>query len=355
MIGVHAQYAADALLLALGGVVDVAAGLECAGIHPEEGQLAHVGVRHDLEHQGGEGRVVGGFALDLVVLAGAGALHRRDVDGGGQVVHDGVQQGLHALVAIGGAAQHGRHAARDGGLADAAHDLFMAELPAVQVLLHQLVVGLGGSLHHLAVVLLGHLAEIGGDVGLVHGGAHLVDVDLGLHLDQVHQAHEAGLGADGDLDRHGVGLEPLLHHADHAEEVRAHDVHLVDVSQAGHVVLVGLAPDRLGLGLDAALGAEDAHGAVQHAQGALDLHGKVHVARGVDQVDLVAAPFTGRGRRGDRDAALLLLFHPVHRGHALVDLADAMRTAGVVQDALGSGGLAGIDVRHDADVAYMIQ
>ena len=34
---------------------------------------------------------------------------------------------------------------------------------------------------------------------------------------------------------------------------------------------------------------------------------------------------------------------------------DAMGAAGVVQDALGSGGLAGIDVSHDANVAYMIQ
>ena len=355
MIGVHAQYAAHALALALGGVIDVAARLQRAGIDAHEGQLAHVGVGHDLEHQGREGRVVGGFPGDLLVFAGLGARHRRDVDGRRQVIHDGVQQGLHALVAVGRAAQHRVQLAGDGALAQAEHDLLHGQLLAVQVLHHQVVVALGGGLHHPGVIILGHLLELGGDIGLVHGCAHLVDVDLGLHLDQVHQAHEAGLSADGNLDRHGVGLQPLLHHIHDAEEIRAHDVHLVHIGQARHVVLGGLAPDGFGLGLHAALGAEYGDRAVQHAQRALDLDGEIHVAGGVDQVDLMAAPFTGRRSRGDGDAALLLLLHPVHGRHALVNLADAVGAARVVQDALGSGGLAGIDVSHDANVAYMIQ
>ena len=54
---------------------------------------------------------------------------------------------------------------------------------------------------------------------------------------------------------------------------------------------------------------------------------------------------------GDGDAALLLLLHPVHGRGALVDLADLVRDAGVVQDALGGRGLPRIDVRHDPDVS----
>ena len=63
------------------------------------------------------------------------------------------------------------------------------------------------------------------------------------------------------------------------------------------------------------------------------------------------------GRRGgrDRDAALLLLLHPVHRGRALVDLADLVRAPRVVEDALGRRRLAGVDVRHDADVAGLLE
>ena len=51
----------------------------------------------------------------------------------------------------------------------------------------------------------------------------------------------------------------------------------------------------------------------------------------------------------------MLLLHPVHRGAAVVDLADLVVDAGVVEDALGRRRLAGIDVGHDADVANLAQ
>src|SRR5690606_6775111 len=57
----------------------------------------------------------------------------------------------------------------------------------------------------------------------------------------------------------------------------------------------------------------------------------------------------------DGDAALLLLLHPVHRRGAVVDFADLVGLAGVVEDAFGRGGLAGIDVRHDAEIAIALQ
>ena len=53
--------------------------------------------------------------------------------------------------------------------------------------------------------------------------------------------------------------------------------------------------------------------------------------------------------------ALLLLFHPVHRGSALVDLADLVGAAGVVEDALGRRRLAGVDMRHDPDIACVLK
>jgi hypothetical protein len=50
-----------------------------------------------------------------------------------------------------------------------------------------------------------------------------------------------------------------------------------------------------------------------------------------------------------------VLLHPVHRGSALVDLTDLVGDAGVEEDALGGGGLAGVDVSHDADVADLVE
>src|SRR5262249_54856632 len=70
---------------------------------------------------------------------------------------------------------------------------------------------------------------------------------------------------------------------------------------------------------------------------------------------LVVAPGSGRRGSGDRDAAFALLLHPVHRGGALVDLADLVGSPRVEQDALGGGGLARVDVGYDADVSNTVK
>ena len=166
---------------------------------------------------------------------------------------------------------------------------------------------------------------------------------------------EVALGADRQLDRHGVRAEAVDHRLHALLEVRADAVHLVDVGDARDVVLVGLPPDRLGLRLDAGDRVEQRDRAVEHAQRALDLDGEVDVAGRVDDVDPVVGPLAGGGRRRDRDAALLLLLHPVHRRGALVDLAHLVGAAGVVQDALGRRRLARVDVGHDPDVAGLLE
>ena len=71
------------------------------------------------------------------------------------------------------------------------------------------------------------------------------------------------------------------------EEVRADDVHLVDIGDPRYAVLVGLAPDGLGLRFHAFLRAEHRYRAVQYAQGALDFDREVDVARRVDDIDPV--------------------------------------------------------------------
>jgi small GTP-binding protein len=95
----------------------------------------------------------------------------------------------------------------------------------------------------------------------------------------------------------------------------------------------------------------DRHRTVEHPQRPLHLDGEVDVARGVDDLDGVTLPLALGGGGSDGDTALLLLLHPVHDRGALVYLADLVRDAGVEEDSLGGSGLAGVDVRHDADVA----
>src|SRR5690606_41437357 len=96
-------------------------------------------------------------------------------------------------------------------------------------------------------------------------------------------------------------------------------------------------------------------GTVEHAEVALYLDGEVDVAGRIDDVDRVVVPVDCGGGGRDRDATLLLLLHPVHRGGAVVGFADLVVDTGVVQDPLGRGGLARVDVGHDPDVADLGQ
>ena len=142
-------------------------------------------------------------------------------------------------------------------------------------------------------------------------------------------------------------------------EIGADAVHLVDERDARHAILVRLTPYRFRLRLHAGNRIEHRNRAIQHAQRPLDFHGEIHVARRVDDIDAICfvEPLPGsRRRRGrNRDPALALLLHPVHHGSAFVHFADLVSHTRVEQDALGAGRLPRIDVRHDPDVADLIE
>src|SRR6185437_6124408 len=102
-------------------------------------------------------------------------------------------------------------------------------------------------------------------------------------------------------------------------------------------------------------GIEHRDRAVEHAHGTLDLDGEVDVAGRVDDVDAVILPEAGRRGGRDRDAAFLLLLHEIHGGGAVMHFTDLMALAGVVEDTLGRGRLAGVDMGGDADVAIAFE
>src|SRR6478609_3244099 len=335
LVGVHLVDLADPLLLAVDRVDHGRAGLELARVDPDVDQLAQVRVGGDLVGQAGERLVVRREALDLDGLVLDGVTDDRvDVERRRQVLDDRVEQGLHALVLERRAAEHRVELVGEGRATDGRLELLDAELALVEELLHDLVVGVRQRLEQLLAVLRGLLGQLGrdllDDVVLADGG--LAAPDQRAHADQVDDADEVTLGADRQLQDQRGGVEALDHHVDAAEEVRAGAVQPVDEAHPGHGVLVRLAPHGHRLRLDTGDTVEDGDGAVEDAQRALDLGGEVDVTRGVDNVDLVVLPPAGRRGRRDRDAALLLLLHPVHRGSALVDLTDLVGDAGVEQD-----------------------
>ena len=100
-------------------LVALSTGLPAAslpGVDAEVGELADVGVAHDLERERGERLVVVGLALELVLELHVETLDRGDVERAREVVDDRVEQGLHALVLERGAAEHGHDLAGDRGV-----------------------------------------------------------------------------------------------------------------------------------------------------------------------------------------------------------------------------------------------
>ena len=360
----HLHHAADALFLALDRVEHGIAGAEHPGVHPGEGQGADERVGGDLEGQGRERLLVVGVAFQvLVFVVGVGALDCRDFRRGRQVIDHRIEHQRHALVLERGTEDGGYDFVVQGAFAQAGLDFFDAQFFALKKLLGQFVIGLSRGLHHLRAPFIGQRLELGRYLFFAIAGAviGIVPVDS-FHLHQVDLADEMLFTANGQLDRYRVVAQALVDLFDHPQEVGALAIHLVDVGQARHMVLVGLAPDRFGLGLDPVGAAEDHHGTIEYAQRAFHFDGEVDVAGGVDDVEPVlvgellgrALP-EGRGRRrGDGDAALLLLGHPVHGRGAIVHLAHLVVDPGVEQDPLGSRGLAGVDVGDDADVAVQL-
>ena len=357
LVGVHLEDAAKALAAVLDGVVDIATGVGVTRVHAQVGELAHVGVGHDLEGQGREG-LLGVSVTDGLVALEVGAHNLLNVQRAGQVVDNGVQKLLDALVLVGRAHKDRVDVAGEDALAQGGLDLLDGGLLLHEQQLHKLVVIVGDGVKELLAtlsddvgVLRRNLVEL---LGVNHALGVLLEVPC-LHGNEVDEAPELRLRAHGDLRRDGVGAKALLHGLDGVEEVGADAVILVDERDARNVVVGSLTPNGLGLRLDASNGVEHGHGTVEDAKATLDLGRKVNVARGVDDLDDVIAPEArgGSGRNGY--AALLLLDHPVHGRRSVVHLTDLVGLARVVEDALGSGGLTSVNMGHDADIAQVFK
>ena len=84
-----------------------------------------------------------------------------------------------------------------------------------------------------------------------------LEIRVRLHIDKVDKSDVGFLGSDRKLNGNRVAFQSFAHHLYDAVEIRAHDVHFVDISHTRNLVLVRLTPYSLRLRLDAALCAKD--------------------------------------------------------------------------------------------------
>ena len=180
-------------------------------------------------------------------------------------------------------------------------------------------------------------------------------VDVRLPLYEVHHSAELRLGADRDLNRHGIRPKPAVDGLDSVIEVRPQPVHLVDKYQSRHFVAIGLPPHRLRLWLDAGHRFENHDTAIENPQAAFHFGSEVDVAGRVYDVDPVAIPLCGRGGGTDSDSAFTLQVHEIHDRRAFVDVADLVRLAGEEEHAFRDGGLPSVNMCNKADIPDLLQ
>ena len=356
LIAHHPVEAGDPLPLSGGRVGVVLARLEFSGVDANVHEVA-VRLGDGLEREGAHRVRRVRLADDGFLRLRVHRLDRRAVERTRQAVHDEVEQLLDAVEHLAAAAVHGRKRIVERPFAERFDNLLFRNVLAFEHGLHDLVRRAGDGVEHLlpplrrlGEILFGHVRREELAVRLVGQ----VPRDE-FHSDQVDDPFELVVLPGRDRDHARVRVQFRLHLLDAGPEVRTHAVELVDVRDAGDAVLRRLTPHRFALDFDAALGAEHADGPVEDAQRPLDLGREVHVARGVDDIDRHVAPVDRDRGRVDRDPLLALERVEVGRGVAVVDVADFVLGAAVVENALGRGRLARVDVGHDPDVAYFVE
>ncbi len=178
-----------------------------------------------------------------------------------------------------------------------------------------------------------------------------------LHHRLEHLVHPLpGLGRDGeDLVVRRTGQLVQLHLG--LGDVAARQVDLVEHRDDLEVVVDGEVGVGHRLRLDALGRVDQQHGTLAGGEAPRDLVGEVDVARRVDEIELVGLAVAGGVGDADRlaldgDAALALQVHLVEQ--LLLHVARGDR-AGALEDAVGQGRLAVVDVGDDAEVADVVE
>ena len=342
---------AAAGVLDLGGLL-AADGVETAelvgggGTQVAQGHIGGDGALHDLQ-EAVLAELVGN-GLEHEGLGRGGGVDALGLDGGGDIVHHALEEGLGADVLHGRAGKHGNHAAVLHAGADTGDHIGFIQLHGLKELLHQLFRGAGGSFHQLHAQVL-DMAGIGsrnGTLGALGAVGDVADI-----VDQVDDALAVG-GRDGDgsNDAAVLGAQSL----DNRKVVAVLLIALGNNKGRGQICRLQVLPRALGSDGNAVLGRAQDHAGLHRAQRAQHLADKVEIARAVQHVDLAAAKGNRGQGRGNRNLALDLFRVIVADRVPVGNLAETVHRAGDKKHAFRQAGLAAVPMPEEGDVANVL-
>src|SRR5215471_17779494 len=114
--------------------------------------------------------------------------------------------------------------------------------------------------------------------------------------------------------------QTFTHHINSAQKISPRAIKFIDKSNARDMIFLSLAPYGFRLWLNSSYSTEKSHCAIQHSQASLDFSRKVHMTRGINDINEITTPETGRSSRSDCDPSFLFLYHPIHCCGTLIHL-----------------------------------
>ena len=335
---------AETLLVAVAGDDDLGIAAHRALEDAEHVDVTAERVGERLEDEG-DGRLRGiAVELDLgVALHGLGV---RDV-GGRRGEREHVEDVVHGDVGRGGRAGDRVELGGGDGGGERRVELLRRDLFFHQVLLGEVVVGARDRVDELVAGDRGGVGEVRGDV------AHrrlAVLVRVRLHREQVDDADELVLLADGQLHGDDLGAEGLLEEAEGVVEVGALTVEHVADDDAAQSAGGRAVPEPLVLDLDAEHGVDDDERRLDDLKAGDGVGEEARVAGGVDEVEGETLAIDVRQTRRQAHLALLLVVVPVGDRGAVRDRTQPGDSPGVEEQRLEQRRLAGTAMADERDV-----
>lgn len=133
-------------------------------------------------------------------------------------------------------------------------------------------------------------------------------------------------------------------------EVRVLLVHRVHDDEDRRLLLLEHLPDDFRADLDAVGRSNQEQRGIGHAQGAVDVAHEIRIARGVQQVDLVARPLELREAEVDRDLASHFVRGMVEHRGAIRDASETIRRLRIEEHGFGERCLANTVMGDERDV-----
>src|SRR6185437_5216106 len=293
----------------------------------------------------------------LSVIGSRRALHRLTLGGRRRVIAQEIHQLVGTDIPQAGGEEHGKDAIFADGLVQRGDKVLFGNGALVKELFHQGVVTFGNHFHQLFVAFLGGASEVGGDFTLLALAIATHVVAVGLHADQVNDAAEVLLTADGQLQRHDCATEGGGQGFQNAAGVGALAVHTAGHNHPRQVELVSIIPNALRNHFHAGYAIHHDQGGFHRRHNHLGFMDE-HVETGhVHQVDLGLSPLGNGEPGGDGHLAGYFLFVVIGDRGAVVHAPQALGGARGEEHGGNQGSLACVavaDYRNVADIRAFV-